>query len=63
MFVEGCVGVVWVGVGVVAGFVAAEQRGVFDVHGVFLLVSLFVEIAVGLFEDAVHGGSGDTVVR
>ena len=61
-FVERCVRVVRVGVSVVAWFVATEERGVFDVHGVLLLGGLFVEVAVGLPENAVHGGSGDAVV-
>ena len=61
-FVEGCIGVVWVGVGVVTWFVATEERGIFDVHGVLLLGGLFMEVAVGLLEDAVHGGGRDAVV-
>ena len=61
-FVERCVGVVWVGVGVVAWFVATEERGVFDVHGVLLLGGLFMEVTVRLLEDAVHGRGGDAVV-
>ena len=61
-FVEGRVGVVRVSVGVVTWFVATEERGVFDVHGVLLLGGLFMEVAVGLLEDAFHGGGGDAVV-
>ena len=62
LLVDGCVEVFWVGVGVVAWFVAAEERRVFDVHGVLLLGALLVEVAVGLLEDAVHGRGGDAVV-